>query len=135
MSDVVQRQRRRAAVTPATHAAAGAAGWKEEVGAATPHANPVQGPRVQVMHGALGGAALLLQAPRGAPSTSASGGRCAPAHAVWAGGPVRALPPPPEGGGGGQRQQQWGGGLIGLGRRASTHRALGALGRHLTLGA
>ena len=71
----------------------------------TPHADPVrraQGPRVQVMQRAPGGgAALLLQAPRGAPSTGAIGGRCAPAHTVWAGGPVRALPPPPPPRGGG----------------------------------
>ena len=52
---------------------------------------------MQVMQGAPGGAALLLKAPRGAPSTGASSGRCAPAHDVWAGGPVRGLPPPPLG--------------------------------------
>ena len=51
------------------------------------------------MQGATGGAALLLQAPRGAPSTGANSGRCAQAHAVRAGGPVRALPPPLGGGG------------------------------------
>ena len=36
----------------------------------TPHVDPVrraQGPRVQVMQGAPGGAALLLQAPQGHP--------------------------------------------------------------------
>ena len=35
----------------------------------------------------------LTPPPR--PSTGASGGRCAAAHAVWDGRPVRALPPPP----------------------------------------
>ena len=61
-----------------------------------------QGPRLQVMQGAPGEAAMLLQAPRGMPSTIASGGRCALAHTVWDGGHVCAL--------GGARQRQWGGG-------------------------
>ena len=68
----------------------------------TPHADPVrraQAPRVQVMQGAPAVAALLLPASRGAPSTGASGGRCAAAHADWDGGPLRALPPPPPLGG------------------------------------
>ena len=67
-------------------------------GAVTPHADPVRrahGPRMQVMQGAPGGAALLLQAPGGASSTGASGGNCALVHAVWAERLVRALPPPP----------------------------------------
>ena len=109
-----------------------------------PHADPVrraQGPRVQVVQGALGGAALLLQAPRGAPSTGASGGGCAIAHASRDGGTVCALPPSPKGGG--QRWRQWGGGHAGLGRCAGTHKALwepatgpweGGGGRHLTQG-
>ena len=70
----------------------------------TPHAHPVQraeGPRVQVAQGALGGAALLLQAPRGEPSNGASGRSCAKAHADRDGGTVRALPPTPSGAGGG----------------------------------
>ena len=83
-----------------TPAAAGAARGAEEGGATAPHADPVrcaQGPRLQVLPGAQGGVALLLSAPRGAPSAGASGRWCATAHALWDGRRVRALPPPPQG--------------------------------------
>ena len=87
---------------PTAHAVAGTVGRNKESGPATPHADLVQcaqGPGVKIMQGAPRGAALLLHAPRGAPSTGASGERCTPARAIRAMGSVRDLPPPPKEGG------------------------------------
>ena len=100
----VPRHRRPAAVTPSRpchhwRGGPGRGGWGSDA-PCRPCATRT-GPRVQVVQGAPGGAALLLQAPRGAPSTGASGGRCATAHANRDGGTVCALPPPPPGGRGG----------------------------------
>ena len=67
-------------------------------------------PACKSCRGHQGGAALLLPAPGGTPSTGASGGRCAAAHAIWDGRPVR--PPLPRGGavatimGGGARRDR-----------------------------
>ena len=67
-----------------------------------PHADPVrraQGPRLQIVLGAQGDAALLLPAPQGTPLAGANSRRCATAHTVQDG--RRACPAPPWGGGGG----------------------------------
>ena len=85
---------------------------------------------MQVMQGALGGALVLLQAPLGASSTGASGGRCAPAQAVRAGGPVHA-PPSPRGGCEGDNGE----GLHGALREPATRSWEGTGNQHLTRGA
>ena len=67
------------------------------------------------------GERVIAQAVGSSPSTSASGGRCAVAHTIWDGTPVRA-PPPPRGG---AATTTMGEGLVGAGRRAGAHSALG----------
>ena len=74
-------------------------GGVKEGGATAPHAVPVrctQVPRVQVGPGAQGGAALLLSAPRGAPSAGTSGDSAR--SSGWEAS-ARPAPPPPQGGG------------------------------------
>ena len=116
--------------TPDVLATAGAAGGVDEDGATTPHALLVryaQGPRMQVVPGVEKGAALLLPAPRGAPSAGARQGACAIAHALWDGRRLRPCPPPPPKGGGKEEMasQRWGAAPAHRGRSGSPSRGHG----------